>query len=84
MTAFRRPGGSAAKTVDMPRSLIKQRRVTILESLISSTFSSDWRIPILFRKGLAAVPGERRSIESARTEVMLRLSWIPEISINFF
>src|SRR5260370_28529717 len=41
MSAFVKPGGSASKTVDMPRRLIKQRRVTILESLTSSTFSSD-------------------------------------------
>ncbi len=56
MRAFARPGGSAARTVDTPLSLIKQRRVTILESLISRTFSSDWRVPILFRKSLAAGP----------------------------
>jgi hypothetical protein len=84
MSAFARPGRSAAKTVDTPRSLTKQRRVTILESLISWTFSSDWRVSILFRKSPAAVHGERCSIESARTEVMLRVRLIPEISINFF
>jgi hypothetical protein len=78
-----RSGGSAAKTVDMSRSLIKQCGVTILRSQISWTFSSDWRVPILFRKSLAALYDERRSIESARTEVMLRVSSIPEISINF-
>jgi HD-like signal output (HDOD) protein len=78
-----RSGGSAAKTVDMPRSLIKQYRVIILRSQISWTFSSDWRVPIRFCKSLAAVHDERRSIERARTEVMLRVSSIPEISINF-
>jgi hypothetical protein len=62
MSAFVKPGESASKTVDMPRRLIKQRRVTILESLTSWTFSSDWRVPIHLRKSLAAVHGDRRSI----------------------
>jgi len=42
------------------------------------------RVPILFRKSLAAVHGDQRSIESAGIEVMLLGSWVPEISINFF
>jgi len=58
-------GGSAAKTVDTPRSLTRQRRVTILEALISWTFSSDWRLPILFRKRLALWPAaEHRKCEN--------------------
>ena len=83
MRAFARPGGNSAKTVDAPRNLTKQQRVTILESLIPWTFSSHGRVPILFGKSLAAVHGGRRSVESPGTEGMLGVSSIPEISINF-
>jgi len=55
-SASARPGGSAAKTVDTTRSFIKQREITILEFLMSWTFSSDWRVTILFRESLVADP----------------------------
>jgi hypothetical protein len=84
MSAFAGTGGSAAKTVDARRSLIKQRRVTTLESPNFVNIFLRLARFRLFRKSLAAVHGGRRRIECARTEVMLRQSLIPEISINFF